>query len=238
MTTGATFGMLSGQSIHVQTKGEQIMSDTRRRYRAISDGLMQALHHPSGHQASHVQTLALLICSMLGAMHSHLPRIATHAPALGRLRSSLIQRFTNWYRNHVITRETYYNPIITPLLVGLATRHTALRVVLDGSAVGTNMVVLMANVVYRGRSIPIAWKVVRGKKGHWPTWGHLDVLRQVHAVMPSWASVIVLGDGNCSHLGGQTYGILTPCQQPWKKPSSALTSCRQRLPRCRRRMPR
>jgi hypothetical protein len=35
---------------------------------------------------------------------------------------------------------------------------------------------------------------------------------------------------NCSHLGGRNCGILTPCQRPWKKPSTSSNSCRRKMP--------
>jgi hypothetical protein len=38
----------------------------------------------------------------------------------------------------------------------------------------------MIHVVYKGRALPLAWLVRRGKKGHFPEDLHLAVVQQVH----------------------------------------------------------
>lgn len=67
-------------------------------------------------------------------------------------------------RHDAVTPEWLFLPFARALLMGLA--HTTLTLIVDGSTIGRGCVVLMASVVYRGRAIPIAWLVVRGKKGH------------------------------------------------------------------------
>ena len=61
-------------------------------------------------------------------------------------------------------------------------QHLALQtlvLVMDGSVVGRGCVALMLHVVYKGRALPIAWLIRRGKKGHFPEEMHLALLAQV-----------------------------------------------------------
>jgi hypothetical protein len=170
------------------------MSSTHQRYRAIQTSLMHIFGQPTGHQARHVQTLVALICGIVGSTHTQLPHIADHVPNHQAKTSSVIQRMTRWYQNDAITTDTFFLPFVEPLLGALAAARP-LEVIIDGSTMGRGCVTLMASVVYRGRAIPIAWTVVSGRKGHLPEATHLTLVDEVQRIIPDWAEVIFLGDG-------------------------------------------
>ena len=96
------------------------MSDTYRRYRAIKAALMQCFGALSGHRMRHLNTLAALICGLVGARHVHLSKVADHAPAHGILQESLIMRLRRWLQNPNVTWETYMLPVARELLQALA----------------------------------------------------------------------------------------------------------------------
>jgi hypothetical protein len=66
---------------------------------------------------------------------------------------------------------------------------------MDGSVVGRGCVALMMHVVYKGRALPLAWQVRKGKKGHFPEDLHVALVKQVQTLIPLGASVVLLGDG-------------------------------------------
>jgi Transposase DDE domain len=170
------------------------MSDAHQRYRAIHRSLMQALPcSRTSHQAKAIQVLSALICGIVGANHSHLPRVASKSPSFGVKRSSQIKRYQRWLMNERVSSETFYLPFVQALLLSLA--HVPLVFVMDGSAVGRGCVMLMLSLRYRGRALPIAWTVVQGKKGHFPAATHCQLLTQVVPLIPQGADVIFLGDG-------------------------------------------
>jgi hypothetical protein len=172
------------------------MSDTHRRYHAIQTVLMQLFGYPGGHKARHVQTLAALICGIVGSTHTHIPRIANHVPTDQIKEASLVTRCARWYQRDTITDTTYFLPVIQPVLAALAVGQNVLELIMDGSAVGHQCVALVVSIVYRGRAIPIAWTVVRGKKGHLPEATHLALLERVRERIPACAErVVFLGDG-------------------------------------------
>jgi hypothetical protein len=92
-------------------------------------------------------------------------------------------------------------PFARAVLAGLA--QVPLTIVLDGTTAGRGCVVLMASVVYHGRAIPLLWRVVKGKKGHLPQVLHCALIRQLQTVIPTQASVVVLGDGEFDGTGLQ-----------------------------------
>ncbi len=170
------------------------MSDTYRRYRAIKQGIIQFYQpRPSGHQARHLDTLVALICGLAGGRHAHLSTIADHAPSHGADQESVITRFRRWLKNDAIAVNGWFLPVATALLANLA--QQPLTLVMDGSVVGRGCVTLMLSVVYHGRALPLAWVVVKGKKGHFPQQTHCDLLAQVAELVPKGAEVTLLGDG-------------------------------------------
>lgn len=170
------------------------MSDTHRRYHAIEQALRQVIPTKEGsHRERHLHTLAALICGIVGAKQTQLPKIADQAPSGGAKRESRITRFERWVDNRAVTYETFFLPQAQALLNALAARP--LTLVMDGSSVGRNCVALLLNVVYQGRALPLAWVVVKGKKGHFPEATHCALLAQVRGLIPAGATVVFLGDG-------------------------------------------
>ncbi len=170
------------------------MSDTYRRYTAIKRSLMQFYHpRPTGHRERHLNTLVAMICGLTGGQRAHLSTIADHAPSGGADQESLIIRFRRWLKHDDHTINGWFLPVAEALLATLA--QQPLTLVMDGSVVGRGCVALMLSVVYHGRALPVAWVVVKGKKGHFPQQAHCALLTQIEALIPAHAQVTVLGDG-------------------------------------------
>lgn len=148
---------------------------------------------PASHHEQHVNTLALLICGIVGAQHVQFAHIAEHAPLRGGKNESLITRFRRWVKHKDVTPEAVWLPFARAVLAALA--HTPLTIVVDGTTAGRGCMVLMASVVYHGRAIPLLWTVVKGKKGHLPQDEHCALIARLQNVIPDTAQVLLLGDG-------------------------------------------
>jgi hypothetical protein len=163
-------------------------------YRSIKRTLAQVLHTPrASHHEQHLNTLALLICGIVGAQHVQFAQVADHVPIRGRKNESLVGRFRRWVKHEAITPEAMWLAFARAVLHGLA--HAPLTIVLDGTVAGRGCVVLIASVVYHGRAIPLLWTVVKGKKGHLPEEVHCALIRRLQEVIPADATVVLLGDG-------------------------------------------
>ena len=142
------------------------MSDNLRRYRAIRDALTQGYpSQPTGRVARHLTTLAALISGIVGSKSTQLPSVATKIPD-GTKPESRVKRLTRWLDNERILEEVYFLPYVDILLTQLAIE--TLVVVMDGSVVGRGCLALMLHVVYKGRALPLAWRVRQSPKGHCP----------------------------------------------------------------------
>src|SRR6267378_4321095 len=169
------------------------MSDNLRRYRAIRDALTQCYPgQPSGTVARHLITLAALISGIVGSKSTQLPHIAAKVPN-GPKPESRVKRFARWFDNAHILEEMYFLPYADVLL-----RHLALQtvvLVMDGSGVGRGCTALMIHVVYKGRALPLAWRVRQAPKGHFPEDLHIAMVELMREVIPAGAHVVFLGDG-------------------------------------------
>jgi hypothetical protein len=147
---------------------------------------------PKGNAARHLHTLAALISGMVGSKRTNLPAIAGQVPD-GTKRESRVKKYYRWLTHECIDAELDFLPFAEAVLRSLA--HRPLVLAMDGSEVGRGCLTLMVSVIYRKRALPLAWMVVKGHKGHFPEQAHVELLKQVHALVPEGCTVIFLGDG-------------------------------------------
>ena len=170
------------------------MSDNRRRYRAIKNGMMQLYPtQPKGNTVRHLHTLAALVSGIVGSKSSNLPAIAGKIPD-GTKKESRVKRFSRWIQNERIRAEVYFLPYADALLESLAVDQVLLLAI-DGSEVGRKCMALMVSVIYQKRSLPIAWIVIKGSKGHFSEETHVQLVERVHKIVPKGAKVVCVGDG-------------------------------------------
>ena len=137
-------------------------------------------------------TLAALISGIVGRKSTQLPHIAAKVPN-GTNPDSRVKRFARWCDNARILEEVYFLPYADVLL-----RHLALQtlvLVMDGSGVGRGCTALMIHVVYKGRALPLAWRVRQAPKGHFPEELHIALIDLISGLLPAEAQVVLLGDG-------------------------------------------
>jgi hypothetical protein len=139
-----------------------------------------------------------LVSGIVLSKSCQLPKIASKVP--GEVHpDSRTKQFSRWINNEMIIFDLYFLPFIEPLLAKLAATRP-LVLVMDGSAVARGCVTLMISVLYSGRALPIAWLVIAGEKGHFPTETHVTLLREVRPRIPHGATVVLLGDGEFDSL--------------------------------------
>jgi hypothetical protein len=169
------------------------MSDNLTRYFAIQKALKQLRPtEPKGNVARHLNTLAMRISGIIGSQKCHLPAIARKLPP-GSKPQSRIRKMERWLANATIDHDTYYLPYVEALLASLP--EGPLVSIIDGSEVGRNCVLLSINVVYKGRALPLCWRVVKGKKGHLPEATPIELVKKFAPLLPKERPIIFLGDG-------------------------------------------
>lgn len=169
------------------------MSDNHRRYRAIREALTQCYPGKlSGRMAQHLTILAAFISGIVASKSSQLPSIATKIADRAKPESR-VKRLSRWLDNEHIKEEIYFLPYAESLLQCLALETLVL--VMDGSVVGRGCCALMISVIYKGRALPLAWRVRQVPKGHFPEDFHINLVELVMSVIPEGTEVVFLGDG-------------------------------------------
>lgn len=170
------------------------MGDNKTRYRRIRDGLENLYPtQPKGNLARHLNTLAAFISGIVGSQSTQLPKIAGKVP--DRVKTTSVEkRLKRWIMNENISKDVYFLPYAKMLLRNLGLQELVLA--MDGSLIGRGCVTLTINVIYKKRALPLAYLVVKGKKGHFPEECHIALVQEVYEIIPpSTQRVIFLGDG-------------------------------------------
>ena len=123
------------------------------------------------------------------------------APLLGHSFNTMRERLRDTYRESVAKSGMHraeldvtlcWAPWLAWILEGWNGRQLAIA--LDATNLGDRFVVLAISVVYRGCSVPVAWKIVKANEKHpWkPEW--VALLKQFQGLLPANWMVIVLAD--------------------------------------------
>jgi hypothetical protein len=168
------------------------MSDSRRTYRAIQAKLVQLQGFPSGRMRQRTVVLAAFIAGIVRSKSTQ-NRKAAEQSGLSSKVESRIKQLERWYKNENVSYELDYLPYISQLLEEF--KDAALVLAIDGSTIGRGCMVLMINLIYEKRAIPLVWTVFQRPKGHASAQEHIELLTQVVQIFPKNQQIIFLGDG-------------------------------------------
>lgn len=179
-----------------------------------------------GHALQRVTTLTALVSGMIAQKSCHLNALGSglEQDINDASREIAAKRFVESQKTDYTL---HYLPYFAPLLVsiiGKLAEGEGLCLVIDGSQMGTSHVALMVSLVYQKRSIPLYWLVKKGKKGHFPTDLHLEIICKVAEILKpivvKGIPITLLGDGEfdsvdlqklCREELGWQYVFRTAC---------------------------
>lgn len=165
------------------------MSDAARLFQTVARIVNQFLPALA---EEHRVTLSYLMTGLLKGQQVHLKEIAD-AVKYPHKKMSLVDRFRRFLRNDQIVVNSHYLPFIELILSALSREELVLMI--DVTPLGGNCQCLMVSVRYKSRALPLAWVIVKGKKGHTAVAIQLALLEQVKRLLPDSAPVVLLGDG-------------------------------------------
>lgn len=168
------------------------MTDGAKVFSGVKSSFRKLFPKMSGHQDSHFTTLLQIITGLIVSKHCHLPKIA------GKIQSptkqeSMTVKFKRWLSNNKVNGNIYFAPLLEAILPTLI--NGSVQLIFDGSVVGRDSASLMASIIYKNRTIPIAWLVGEGRKGHFDINFHIKLLEIVKGLLPDNVKVTVIGDG-------------------------------------------
>ena len=147
---------------------------------------------PSGNLLRDLKSMAFLINGIIRSNRCNLPDVAAKCADV-RKPASREKSFYRLLKNPTFTYDTFYLLFAKALLSSIQTKYIA--IVFDGSVVGNGCIALVAGLVYRNRSLPICWLVIKGCKGHMEEKLHTQLWQQLLTIVPANKKIIFLGDG-------------------------------------------
>lgn len=156
----------------------------------------------STYELQRLNILSSMVSSILITGRTELEKMALGNPERKK-QESKVKQYKRFLMNKNIDIKTYFLPYIIPLLKTLGASGQ-LVFSIDGSKVGRGCMCLMFSVIYKGRAIPVVWKVYKAKKGHLPQQAHRDLLEELSAVVPDDCRIIITGDGEFDGCDWQT----------------------------------
>jgi len=136
--------------------------------------------------------MAAFISGIIGSKSCQLPKVSCNI-ADGTKPESRTKKLSRLINNERFDYETFFLPYATALLSCLG--QGTLAFVIDGSTMARNCITLVASVIYKSRALPICWITVSGGKGHLPEDLHIQLVEQLHQVVPEHITLVLLGDG-------------------------------------------
>ncbi len=173
------------------------MSEAKELYDDILSALSPLLPRTVYQDVRRVRTLAWAITGLCLSHSVRLSGWAEVAQSRTQDAARRVRRFSRWLHHPAVVPAQWYRPVIQAALSGWPVDQR-LFVALDTSAL-TPFVLIRACLVYRGRAIPLAWRVMRHRSTQVSFEAYQPVLDQVCAIMPAGQVMTLLADRGFQH---------------------------------------
>jgi Transposase DDE domain len=166
------------------------MSPTSRLYDALSQYLRQC--NIEWQDVRHLQTLCWMMIGIIQSQNVHLNGFGVYVVSRAQVAQSHQRRFRRWLSNRRIDVVSAHHVLISQALCGW--KGERLYLSLDTTVVWNCFCIIWVGVVYRGRTVPVAWRVVAQSSSTVRLWTIQRVLRQAARVMPTDVAIVLLAD--------------------------------------------
>jgi Transposase DDE domain len=140
-----------------------------------------------------VRNFVWLMIGIYQSRSVHLSKIALKIPGPAKLVSTA-RRLSRFLDNPAVQVREWYQPIARQWLEAQWRCLGEIRLIVDGTKIGSGHQLLMISLAYRKRSIPITWTWVKHVRGHSSAFKQLALLDYVRALLPQHAVVFLVGD--------------------------------------------
>lgn len=137
------------------------------------------------------RNMALLVTGLYLGATVHLSKIVRKWHVPGKM-PSLVNRLRRFLDNQHVDVRTWYRPIAEQLVQPFAGKR--IRLIVDCTKVGFFFRLLTISIAYRKRSLPLAWSVHRGSKGHIQAEEIIALCHYVSQFLPKNSEIWVMGD--------------------------------------------
>lgn len=151
----------------------------------------------------HYQTLAWMVVGLLYSKVVSLTEWADHVDSRAQYAQSTVRRFSRWLHNERILVSDLYWPLIQEAIIDWQEKTVYLA--LDTSMLWERFYLIRISLVFRGRSVPLAWKVIRHSSSTVGFSHYRDLLDLAATLLPAKTQVVFLADRGFADTKLMTY---------------------------------
>jgi hypothetical protein len=166
------------------------MFPTSRLYDALNDFLRQC--EIQWQDVRHRQTLCWMIIGMIQSQNVHLNGFGVYVKSRAQVAQSHQRRFRRWLSNRRIDVVAAHHALIRQALCEWSSERLYLS--LDTTVVWNCFCIVWVGVVYRGRTVPVAWRVVAQSSSTVRLGTIQRVLRQAQRILRDGVAIVLLAD--------------------------------------------
>jgi hypothetical protein len=165
------------------------MESTPRLYATMVHVLSQ---HRNWLDRRHLKTLAWMIVGLLQCRVISLTAWPPYVQSRAVYAQSIVRRFDRWLHNQRIDVHGLYGPLIQQAIAEWGTN--VLYLALDTSLLWDAYCIVRISLIYRGRAIPMVWKVLQQPSSSVAYEAYSDVLDNAMSLLPLPCQVVFLAD--------------------------------------------
>lgn len=159
----------------------------------LYDTLLGVLgQHAKWLDARHQQTLAWMMLGLISSKTISLGAWVPFVISRARYAQSTVRRFSRWLHNNRIKPQPLYGPLIEQALSAWVGKR--LYVALDTSMLWNTYCMIRLCVIYRGRAVPLTWKVIEHGSASVAFEVYRELLEEAKKRIPFACKVVFLAD--------------------------------------------
>jgi len=159
----------------------------------LYDTLVRVLsQHRNWFDVRHLQTLAWMMVGLIQSGKISLSAWAPYVHSRASYAQSTVRRFARWLHNPRIQVHRLYGPLIRQALRQWGP-HT-LYLALDTTTLWGAYCVVRLSVLYRGRAVPVVWRVLAQHSTSVAHDRYRDLLERANRLLPLECRVVLLAD--------------------------------------------
>jgi len=140
----------------------------------------------------HLQVLVWMVIGLIQEGTIHLSAWVDHVDSRAVYAQSTQRRFSRWLHNGRIQAYRAYAPLIRQVLADW--QDSVIYLALDTTMLWDTYCVIRLSLVYRGRAVPLVWRVLRHASSSVSFGRYRRLLQRASTLLPEGVEVVLLGD--------------------------------------------
>ena len=164
----------------------------------LYDTIVSLLAQAPWRDRRHLSTLAWMVVGLLSSGWIGLSEWVPYVHSRAQFAASTWRRFRRWLANRRVDVHHLYGALLRPVLAELA--ESRWYVVLDTSLLWNRWCLIRLGLVYRGRTIPLVWKVIDHRSSSVAFRAYRGLLRLAERLLPPGRDIVLLVDRGFMHV--------------------------------------